>query len=112
MDAAEVEKRHVKMDGSFQMIQRLAKSETQARKMPQVRPYAQIGPLDMAGRDVAGIRIPANRNGYRCRDLRWFVPVWPLTISGSVELHQLGEVHIGPEVFFNGRNRSRAIHRS
>jgi hypothetical protein len=40
VNAAEVEEGHIKIHGSFQMLNGFAKSETQASKAAKMRPYA------------------------------------------------------------------------
>jgi hypothetical protein len=47
MYANEVEKGHIERESRLEMVKTLAKSETQPLEAAQMRPYAQVRPLDV-----------------------------------------------------------------
>src|SRR5437667_2905450 len=104
MNAAEVEEGHIEIHGGFKMLNCFAESETQASKTAQVRPHAQVGTFDMRRADPRFVRVSADYDWNGCRDFRRLIPVWPLSVIGSVQLDELREIHIGSKVFFDGGN--------
>ena len=60
MYAAHIEKDHVKVNGGFQVFQRLAETQGKPRKTPQVCSHGQVGSFDVTGRDVSRIRVSAD----------------------------------------------------
>lgn len=66
MHATEVEKGHVEVNGSGQMLQRLAESKAQPRKAPQVCPNTEIGSLNVGRADVGFVRVAADDHWNGC----------------------------------------------
>ena len=64
----------------------------------------KIRAFNVAGRDVAGIRVSADWYWDYRRNLRRVVPVRAFAVRPSINFQKLGEVNIGPEVFFDGGN--------
>src|SRR5438270_1028188 len=81
-----------------------AESETQASEASQMRPHAQIGAFDVRRADARFVRVSADYDGNGCRDFRRLIPVWPFSVTRSVQLHELSEINIGSEIFFDGGN--------
>jgi len=104
MYAAEVEKCHVEIHGGAEMFQRFAESETQPSKAAKMCSHAQIGGFDVAGGNASRMRSPDDGCRYRRGDLGWGVPFWTLTARRSVHFHQLREVDVRAEVFFDCRD--------
>jgi hypothetical protein len=104
MYTTEVEKGHVQVNSGGQMFERLTESETQPRKTPQMRPHAQVRPLDVARADSFDLRVSADAYWDGRRHFRGVVPLRAFTVSRSVELEQLGEVDVRSEVFLDGRD--------
>ena len=106
MYTAVVEKDHIQVNSSFQVVQRFAETQTKARKTAQVCPNAEIGSLDVASRDVFGIGVSGDWDRDCGFDLGRAVPVRGFTVRSSVEFEKLREVNASTKVFFDGRNIS------
>jgi hypothetical protein len=98
---AEIEKRHVQVNGSGQMFQRLAESKAKAREAAEVRPHAEVGPLDMGSADSFQLGVSADWYWHRCDNFGGVVPLRPFGVGFPVDFQQLSEVNVRAEILFD-----------
>jgi hypothetical protein len=104
MYATEVEEGHIEIHGGFEMVNCFAESETQARKAAKMCPHAQVGAFDVRRADAGFVRFAAHNDWNGCRDFRRLIPIWPFTVTASVQLDQLSEINVRSKIFFDGGN--------
>src|ERR1700685_1144787 len=98
MNPAEIIVREMQSASRFQILQFLRKSVRQARKPSHLHSHGQILPLDIAGRNVVGIRIAKPDLGYTLRDRTWGVlPFAVMLTIVAKELDELREIRIQPK---------------
>jgi hypothetical protein len=104
MYANEVKESHVDGDGGLEMVKALAESQAQPSEAAEMRPHAQIGTFDVRCADTRFIRVSGDNNWNGCCDFRRLIPVWPFSVSRSVQLNELSEINVGSKIFFDGGN--------
>jgi hypothetical protein len=102
MYTAEVIKREVQRNRSFQVRQLARKGIRQPGQAAKLHSHGQILPLDKRRADVSGIGITLTNFGYNLRDAWWGVPLVSELPVISVQLGQLSKVNVGPKALFDG----------
>jgi hypothetical protein len=104
MNANKVVKRHIERDSRFQVVQLLAERIGESRKAAKMHSHAQIGPLDVTGRDSFDLRTATDLDWYSVQNLCRRIPVGAFAVLPSVNFDELGVVHFRSEAIFDGGN--------
>ena len=101
MDAHEIVVHHVERDSGSVVLNLLAERFGPPGESAHPHPHSQIGALDIAGADILGVGVADNRRTFTPDALRRAIAL--LGIGGaSVDLDQLGIVHVAPKSSLNG----------
>jgi hypothetical protein len=101
VNAAEIEKRHIQVNRSGQVFQRLAESQAKARKAAKVCSHAEIGPLDMGSADAFQLGVSADWDWDRRDNFGGVVPFRSFGVGFAVDFQQLSEVNVCAKIFFD-----------
>ena len=97
MNTAEVVKREMQSDGSFQVRQFLAIGVREPRQSAKRHAHGEVLPFHVARRNVADARSANEHLGYNLRDSWWRVPPFIVLAVITKQLDQLREINIQSE---------------